>query len=145
LPASICRSSVSTCVAAKRHRTASDADLESLAGVAGLDIVRDAVALRPAIGLAGQYAAVDEMLTGRENLPLVGQLYHPGRAERRQQAERMLQQFQLADAADRSVPIYTGGMRQRLNLAASRGASRRCSFWTSRPPAWIRARRSRIS
>ena len=63
--------------------------------VAGLDIVRDAVALRSAIGLAGQYAAVDEMPTERENLELVGQLYHLGRAERRQQAERVLEQFQL--------------------------------------------------
>ena len=75
--------------------------------------MRDAVALRPAIGLAGQYAAVDEMLTGRENLQLVGQLYHPGRAERRRRAEQVLRQFQLADAADRSVRIYPGGMRQR--------------------------------
>src|SRR5215472_15991525 len=84
--------------------------------VASLDIVQHAVALRSAIGLAGQYAAVDEMLTGRENLQLVGQLYHPGRAERRRRAERVLEQFQLADAADRSVRIYGGGMRQRLDL-----------------------------
>ena len=89
------------------------------ARVAGLDIVRDAVALRSAIGLAGQYAAVDEMLTGRENLQLVGQLYHLGRAERRQRAGRVLEQFQLADAADRPVRTYSGGMRRRLDLAAS--------------------------
>jgi ABC-type lipopolysaccharide export system ATPase subunit len=88
------------------------------ARVAGLDIVRDAVALRSAIGLAGQYAAADEMLTGRENLRLVGQLYHLGRAERRQRAERVLEQFQLADAADRPVRTYSGGMRRRLDLAA---------------------------
>ncbi len=113
--------------------------------VASLDIVQDAVALRLAIGLAGQYAAVDEMLTGRENLQLVGQLYRPGRAERRQRAERVLEQFQLADAADRSVRIYRGGMRQRLDLAASLGASRQCSSWTSRPPAWIRARRRPVA
>jgi ABC-2 type transport system ATP-binding protein len=89
------------------------------ARVAGLDIVRDAVALRSAIGLAGQYAAVDELLTGRENLELVGQLYHRGRAERRQRAERVLEQFELAGAADRPVRTYSGGMRRRLDLAAS--------------------------
>jgi ABC-2 type transport system ATP-binding protein len=89
------------------------------ARVAGLDIVRDAVALRSAIGLAGQYAAVDELLTGRENLELVGQLYHLGRAERRQRAERVLEQFQLAGTADRPVRTYSGGMRRRLDLAAS--------------------------
>ena len=83
------------------------------ARVAGLDIVRDAVALRSAIGLAGQYAAVDELLTGRENLELVGQLYHRGRAE------RVLEQFELAGAADRPVRTYSGGMRRRLDLAAS--------------------------
>ena len=89
--------------------------------VVGLDIVRDAVALRSAIGLAGQYAAVDEMPTERENLELVGQLYHLGRAERRQQAERVLEQFQLARAADRPVRTYSGGMRRRLDLAAAGG------------------------
>jgi len=87
--------------------------------VAGLDIVRDAVALRSAIGLAGQHAAVDEMLTGRENIELVGQLYHLGQAERPQRAERVLVQFQLAGAADRPVRTYSGGMRRRLDLAAS--------------------------
>ena len=89
------------------------------ARVAGLDVVRDAVALRSAIGLAGQYAAVDEMLTGRENLELVGQLYHRRRAELRQRAERVLEQFELAGAADRPVRTYSGGMRRRLDLAAS--------------------------
>ena len=89
------------------------------ARVAGLDTVRDADALRSVIGLAGQYAAVDELLTGRENLELVGQLYHLGRAERRQRTERVLGQFQLADAADRPVRTYSGGMRRRLDLAAS--------------------------
>jgi ABC transporter DrrB family efflux protein len=89
------------------------------ARVAGLDVVRDAVALRSAIGLAGQYAAVDEMLTGRENLELIGQLYHLRRAELRQRAERVLEQFELAGAADRPVRTYSGGMRRRLDLAAS--------------------------
>jgi ABC transporter DrrB family efflux protein len=89
------------------------------ARVAGLDIVRDAVAVRSAIGLAGQYAAVDEMLTGRENLELIGQLYHLRRAELRQRAERVLEQFELAGAADRPVRTYSGGMRRRLDLAAS--------------------------
>src|SRR2546429_7591815 len=89
------------------------------ATVAGLDVVRDAVGIRSIIGLAGQYAAVDEMLTGRENLELVGQLYPLRRAEQRQRAERVLEQFELAGAADRPVKTYSGGMRRRLDLAAS--------------------------
>jgi daunorubicin resistance ABC transporter ATP-binding subunit len=89
------------------------------AGVAGLDAVRDAAALRSVIGLAGQYAAVDEMLTGRENLELVGRLYHLDRTERRTRAEQVLERFLLTDAADRLVRTYSGGMRRRLDLGAS--------------------------
>lgn len=89
------------------------------ARVAGLDTVRDAAALRSVIGLAGQYAAVDEMLTGRENLELVGQLYHLGRTERRTRADQVLERFLLTDAADRLVRTYSGGMRRRLDLGAS--------------------------
>jgi ABC-type polysaccharide/polyol phosphate transport system ATPase subunit len=110
------------------------------ARVAGLDIVRDAVALRSAIGLAGQYAAVDELLTGRENLELVGQLYHRGRAERRQRAERVLEQFELAGAADRPVRTYSAACGGGWTWPPAWSASRRCSSWTSRPAAWIRAR-----
>jgi ABC-2 type transport system ATP-binding protein len=89
------------------------------ATVAGLDVVRDAVELRSVIGLAGQYAAVDETLTGRENLILVGRLYHLDRAECRRRADEVLERFDLVDAADRRVAGYSGGMRRRLDLGAS--------------------------
>src|SRR5213080_1281590 len=89
------------------------------AEVAGFDVVRDAVRLRSAIGLAGQYAAVDETLTGRENLELVGRLYHLGRPEVRRRADEVLERFSLTGAADRQVKTYSGGMRRRLDLGAS--------------------------
>src|SRR5205823_13930401 len=73
------------------------------AEVAGYDVVRDAEALRTVVGLAGQYAAVDENLSGRENLELVGQLYHLPRAKVRQRAAELLEQFGLAPAAGRHV------------------------------------------
>jgi ABC-2 type transport system ATP-binding protein len=89
------------------------------ARVAGLDVVEDAAKLRSRIGLAGQYAAVDENLTGRENLEMVGRLYHLGRAVSRERAAELLESFDLVDAADRLVRTYSGGMRRRLDLAAS--------------------------
>jgi ABC-2 type transport system ATP-binding protein len=89
------------------------------ARVAGYDVVRDAEALRSVIGLAGQYAAVDENLTGRENLDLVGRLYHLGRDEAQRRADEMLERFELTDAANRTVKTYSGGMRRRLDLGAS--------------------------
>lgn len=89
------------------------------ARVAGLDVVHEATALRSHIGLAGQYAAVDELLTGRENLELVGTLYHLEREERRRRAENVLERMGLTDAADRPVKGYSGGMRRRLDLGAS--------------------------
>jgi ABC-2 type transport system ATP-binding protein len=89
------------------------------AEVAGLDVVRDADALRARIGLTGQYAAVDGQLTGRENLVLVGRLYHLGRREARRRADELLAQFELGDAASRPAKTYSGGMRRRLDLAAS--------------------------
>ena len=89
------------------------------ASVVGLDVTRDAVALRSAIGLAGQYAAVDELLTGRENLELVGLLYHLGKAERRRRAVETLERLALTEAADRQVKTYSGGMRRRLDVGAS--------------------------
>jgi ABC-2 type transport system ATP-binding protein len=89
------------------------------AEVAGLDVVKDAVALRSRIGLAGQYAAVDEFLTGYENLKMFGQLYHlPGTVATRR-ANELLERFDLVDAAKRPVKTYSGGMRRRLDLAAS--------------------------
>jgi ABC-2 type transport system ATP-binding protein len=89
------------------------------ARVAGLDVVRDAAKLRSQIGLAGQYAAVDENLTGRENLEMVGRLYHLGRARSLERADELLERFALTDAAGRLVRTYSGGMRRRLDLAAA--------------------------
>jgi ABC-2 type transport system ATP-binding protein len=89
------------------------------ARIAGLDIVRDAAALRAKIGLAGQYAAVDENLTGFENLEMVGQLYHMPRKEARVRADELLERFGLSDAAKRPAKTYSGGMRRRLDLAAA--------------------------
>jgi ABC-2 type transport system ATP-binding protein len=89
------------------------------ARVAGLDVVRDAAALRSKIGLAGQYAAVDENLTGFENLEMVGQLYHMRHKEARTRADELLERFELTDAARRPVKTYSGGMRRRLDLAAA--------------------------
>jgi ABC-2 type transport system ATP-binding protein len=90
-----------------------------IARVAGLDVVEDAAALRAKIGLAGQYAAVDENLTGFENLEMVGELYHMPRAQARTRANELLDQFDLTDAAKRPVKTYSGGMRRRLDLAAA--------------------------
>jgi ABC-2 type transport system ATP-binding protein len=90
-----------------------------VARVAGLDVVKDAAALRAKIGLAGQYAAVDENLTGFENLEMVGQLYHMPRREARTRADELLERFELVDAAKRPAKTYSGGMRRRLDLAAA--------------------------
>lgn len=89
------------------------------AEVAGLDVVKDADTLRARIGLAGQYAAVDEYLTGYENLEMVGRLYHLSGKVARQRAKELLEQFDLVDASRRIVKTYSGGMRRRLDLAAS--------------------------
>jgi len=89
------------------------------ARVAGLDVVRDAGALRAKIGLAGQYAAVDENLTGFENIEMVGQLYHLPRKEARVRADELLERFELSEAGGRPVKTYSGGMRRRLDLAAA--------------------------
>ena len=89
------------------------------AAVAGLDVVRDARRVRQRIGLAGQYAAVDENLTGFENLELVGRLYHLGRRTSRERSEELLGLFELTDAGERLVSTYSGGMRRRLDLAAA--------------------------
>jgi ABC-2 type transport system ATP-binding protein len=89
------------------------------ARVAGLDVERDAAELRSRIGLAGQYAAVDENLTGAENLEMVGRLYHLPKGEPHRRAAELLEHFGLSDAADRLVRTYSGGMRRRLDLAAA--------------------------
>jgi ABC-2 type transport system ATP-binding protein len=89
------------------------------ASVAGLDVVREAGALRARIGLAGQYAAVDEHLTGEENLVMVGRLYGMKRKAATARARELLERFQLSDAAERVAKTYSGGMRRRLDLAAA--------------------------
>ena len=89
------------------------------AEVAGFDVVKDAEELRAHIGLAGQYAAVDETLTGHENLYLVGRLYHLPKDESRRRADSLLGRFDLSEAAHRPVRTYSGGMRRRLDLAAA--------------------------
>jgi ABC-2 type transport system ATP-binding protein len=89
------------------------------ARVAGLDVVADASKLRHQIGLSGQYAAVDEDLTGFENLDMVGRLYGLGRRGSRERARELLERFDLEDAADRVVKGYSGGMRRRLDLAGA--------------------------
>ncbi len=90
-----------------------------VARVAGFDVVREGARVRAAIGLAGQYAAVDENLTGFENLEMVGRLYHLGRTAARARARELLASFDLADAGERLVRTYSGGMRRRVDLAAA--------------------------
>ena len=87
--------------------------------VEGHDVVREAAAVRRSIGLAGQSAAIQEELTGRENLEIIGRLYHLSRPRTRSRAIELLEQFGLSDAADRAAKTYSGGMQRRLDLAAS--------------------------
>ena len=89
------------------------------ATVAGFDVVKQADEVRRAIGLTGQYAAVDEYLTGRENLRMFGELYHLKPSYVRERSVELLEWFDLTAAADRPVRTYSGGMRRRLDLAAS--------------------------
>lgn len=87
--------------------------------VAGIDVLEHPDAVRRSIGLSGQFAAVDEYLTGRENLQMVGRLYQMRAKAAKTRAEELLEQFNLADAADRPTKTYSGGMRRRLDLAAA--------------------------
>jgi ABC-2 type transport system ATP-binding protein len=89
------------------------------ATIAGFDVVRQAQEIRSVIGLSGQYAAVDENLTGRENLWMFGRLYQLPSSSARDRAAELLEQFDLVDAADRTVKTYSGGMRRRLDLASA--------------------------
>jgi ABC-2 type transport system ATP-binding protein len=89
------------------------------ARVAGCDVVTEAAEVRRHIGLTGQYAALDESLTGRANLIMIGQLCRLSKREAKRRAAELLDRFDLADAADRGVKTYSGGMRRRLDLAAS--------------------------
>ena len=90
-----------------------------MARIAGFDVLKQPDEVRRRIGLSGQYAAVDELLTGRANLEMVGRLYHLPGSFVRQRATELLEQFDLVDAADRMAKTYSGGMRRRLDLAAS--------------------------
>jgi ABC-2 type transport system ATP-binding protein len=92
---------------------------EGTAEVAGVDVAADPDGARARIGLSGQYAAVDEHLTGYENLEMVGRLYHLGRARSATRARELLERFDLADAGDRPTKTYSGGMRRRLDLAGA--------------------------
>ncbi|SES04866.1 ATP-binding cassette domain-containing protein [Lentzea albida] len=87
------------------------------ASVAGHDVAGDPDAVRAAIGVTGQFSAVDNLMTGRENLKLMADLHHLGKAGGRRRAEQLLEQFDLVDAADKSASTYSGGMRRRLDLA----------------------------
>jgi len=98
------------------------------ATVAGLDVVRDAAKLREQIGLAGQYAAVDENLTGLENLAMVGRLYGASRRVAKARGRELLERFELEEAADRATKTYSGGMRRRLDLADALVAKPRVLF-----------------
>jgi ABC-2 type transport system ATP-binding protein len=89
------------------------------ARVAGADVRADPVAVRRSIGLAAQDATVDGLLTGRENLAMIGELHHLGRRRARARAAELLEEFSLADAGDRLAKEYSGGMRRRLDLAAT--------------------------
>ncbi|MFN8076700.1 MAG: ATP-binding cassette domain-containing protein [Kineosporiaceae bacterium] len=89
------------------------------AEVAGVDVLKDPSRVKSLIGLSGQYAAVDEYLTGFENLDMVGRLYHLPAAQSKQRARELLAQFRLEDAASRPAKTYSGGMRRRLDLAAA--------------------------
>ncbi|HEX7031881.1 MAG TPA: ATP-binding cassette domain-containing protein [Nitrososphaera sp.] len=89
----------------------------------GFDVVKDAGKVHSMIGLTGQYAAIDEYLTGRENLHMIGRLYHLSRADVRRRSQDLLELFDLVEASDRPVKTYSGGMRRRLDLAVSLIAS----------------------
>jgi ABC-2 type transport system ATP-binding protein len=92
---------------------------EGTATVAGIDVLRHPDQVRTKIGVAGQYAALDELLTGRENLGMVGRLYGLSGGDASQRAAELLDRFELNDAADRTVKTYSGGMRRRLDLGAA--------------------------
>jgi len=90
-----------------------------VARVGGYDVIKESQYIRSIIGLAGQYPAVDENLTGKENLEMIGLLYHLGKKEARRRGNELLEIFELTDASNRRVKTYSGGMRRRLDLAAA--------------------------
>ena len=89
------------------------------ATVGGIDVIKHPDKVREIIGLSGQYAAVDETLTGWDNLVMFGRLYHLGKKAAVQRADELLERFSLSDSARRPIKTYSGGMRRRLDLAAS--------------------------
>ena len=89
------------------------------ATVAGIDVIKNPEKVREVIGLSGQYAAVDEILTGYDNLVMFGELYHLGKKQAVVRANELLERFSLTEAAKRPIKTYSGGMRRRLDLAAS--------------------------
>ena len=92
---------------------------EGTATIAGADLRKNPAEVRRRIGLSGQYAAVDEILTGRENLEMIGRLYRLGRRRSKERAGELLERFDLVGAGDRSVKTYSGGMRRRLDVAGA--------------------------
>jgi len=107
--------------------------------IEGHDVKTEADKVRSVIGLTGQSAAVDELLTGRENLEMMGRLYRLTPASAKARAQELLEEFDLIDASDRPAKTYSGGMRRRLDLAVSLIATPPIIFWTSRQPASTRA------
>ena len=110
---------------------------EGTAEVAGLDVRAEPGMVRERIGLSGQTAAVDEHLTGYENLDMVGRLYHLGREKSRARARELLDQFDLEEAGNRPAKTYSGGMRRRLDLPLRSSPSPTSYFWMSRQPGSI--------
>jgi len=94
-------------------------DYTGTAMVNGFDVSAEAEKVRESIGLTGQYAAVDDYLTGKENLKMIGRLYHLSYSDSKKRAAELLEQFDLVEAEDRAVKTYSGGMRRRLDLALS--------------------------
>jgi ABC-2 type transport system ATP-binding protein len=113
------------------------------ASVVGFDVVKQAKHVRRHIGLTGQNAAVDELLTGRENLVLFGRMRGMNRKRARNRADELLTRFSLTDAGDQRVSTYSGGMRRRVDIACGLVVHRGCFSSTSRPPGWTRAAAAR--
>ena len=109
------------------------------ATVGGYDVVRQPQQVRQLIGLTGQYAAVDENLTGTENLSMLGRLLGMAKAEATRRAAELLERFDLAGAGGRVVKTYSGGCVGAWTWPPAWSAGHRCCSWTSRPPGWTRA------